>query len=163
MVDDQVDLGDVEASAGHVCGDKHLGLSGLEGSQTRSALLLSSHAVQDRGAHPHLGHEEAHQLSGSAGLAEDDDGVLGLLLPGREHKMHQVGISSLRGSEQEPLVQLRHCVLVLYTGRLPGVGIILAGGEDSPHIGRVRGCEEQGLSVVWQSRDYSGQLPIKVS
>ena len=46
MVDDQLDLGDVEAAAGHIGGDQHLGMVRLELGEGGHALLLRLHAVQ---------------------------------------------------------------------------------------------------------------------
>ena len=46
MVDDQLDLGDVEAAAGHIGGDQHLGVVRLELGEGGHALLLRLHAVQ---------------------------------------------------------------------------------------------------------------------
>ena len=101
-VDDHVDVGNVEAAAGHVGGDENGARLGLELVERAEPLGLGHLAVERYGGEAEIAQQKRDALRVGARRAEDDERVAGELV---EH-VRQVDVFVLAGQEYVALLEL---------------------------------------------------------
>ena len=117
VVDDEVDVGDIEAAAGDVGGDEDAGGAGAEAREVGGALGLREERVQGGGAVVEGVEEARQERRGCGAVGEDDDGFGGV--EGGEQEGVQVGFAGLE----------RHLQVGLVEGGGDGEGGGAGGGE----------------------------------